>query len=145
MKTQILLFALVSILSTTIPMSAQDLSQHEWKDRLLLVLTTENSKDLYKEQMDLFKDNIAGLEERKLEVYSVMPDKYKKGIQAEKWMESTRLNDRYREDEKEFEVILIGLDGRVKLRQSEILSIEKLFSTIDKMPMRRNELRNKEN
>ncbi|WP_462319622.1 DUF4174 domain-containing protein [Marinilabilia sp.] len=145
MKTQILLFALVSILSTTIPMSAQDLSQHEWKDRLLLVLTTENSKELYKEQMDLFKDNIAGLEERKLVIYSVMPEKYKKGIQAEKWMESTRLNDRYREGGKKFEVILLGLDGRVKLRQSEILSIEKLFRTIDAMPMRRNELRNKEN
>jgi hypothetical protein len=126
-------------------MSAQDLSQHEWKDRLLLVLTTENSKELYKEQMDLFKDNIAGLEERKLVIYSVMPEKYKKGIQAEKWMESTRLNDRYREGGKEFEVILLGLDGRVKLRQSEILSIEKLFRTIDAMPMRRNELRNKEN
>lgn len=145
MKTQILLFALVSILSTTIPMSAQDLSQHEWKDRLLLVLTTENSKELYKEQMDLFKDNIAGLEERKLVIYSVMPEKYKKGIQAEKWVESTRLNDRYREGGREFEVILLGLDGRVKLRQSEILSIEKLFRTIDAMPMRRNELRNKEN
>ena len=145
MKTKILLFALVSILSTTIPMSAQDLSQHEWKDRLLLVLTTENSKELYKEQMDLFKDNIAGLEERKLVIYSVMPEKYKKGIQAEKWVESTRLNDRYREGGKEFEVILLGLDGRVKLRQSEILSIEKLFRTIDAMPMRRNELRNKEN
>ena len=124
-------------------MSAQDLASHEWKDRLLLVLTTENSIDLYKEQMNVLNAKIEGLEERKLVIYSVMPGKYKKGIHAEQWMQSTRLNDQYRQDEKEFEVILLGLDGGVKLRQSEVLSIEKLFETIDAMPMRRNEMRKK--
>ncbi len=124
-------------------MSAQDLSSHEWKDRLLLVLTSENSRDLYKEQMNILNDNFDGLEERKLVIYSVMPDQYKKGIHAEEWMKSSTLNDRYRQEGKEFEVILLGLDGRIKLRQSEILSIEKLFGTIDAMPMRRNEIRNK--
>lgn len=145
MKRQIILLALISIITTTIPMSAQDFSSHKWKDRLLLVLTTENSKDIYKEQMNVLKENIAGLEERKLVIYSVMPEKYRKGMNAEKWKKSTSLNGQYREDEKEFEVILIGLDGNVKLRQSEILSIEKLFGTIDAMPMRRNEMRNKKN
>ncbi|WP_158275629.1 DUF4174 domain-containing protein [Marinilabilia rubra] len=144
MKTHILLLVIASFLNTTLPMAAQDLSSHEWKDRLLLVLTTENSEDLYKEQMELFKDDIDGLEERKLVVYSVMPEQYKKGIQCEKWIESTSLNDQYRKGDKGFEIILLGLDGRVKLRQSEVLSIEKLFRTIDAMPMRRNKMRNKE-
>lgn len=145
MKIQILLLALISIISSTIPMSAQDISSHEWKNRLLLVLTTENSKDLYNEQIELLKENIAGLEERKLVIYSVMPEKYKKGIHAEKWIKSASLNNQYRQDEEKFEVILIGLDGRAKLRQSDIMSVEKLFGTIDAMPMRRNEMRNKEN
>lgn len=124
-------------------MSAQELSSHKWKDRLLLILTTENSKSQHHEQIKILQDNIEGLEERKLVIYSVMPEQYKKGIGAESWIESARLNDRYRQKGKEFEVILIGLDGGVKLRQSEILSIEKLFATIDAMPMRRNQIRNK--
>jgi hypothetical protein len=124
-------------------MSAQELSSHKWKGRLLLILTTENSKSRHQEQIKILQDNIEGLEERKLVIYSVMPDRYKKGIGAESWMKSARLNDYYRQEGKEFEVILIGLDGGVKFRQSEILSIEKLFATIDAMPMRRNEIRNK--
>jgi len=126
---------------TSITMSAQELSSHQWKDRLLLVLTTDNSKDLYREQMNILNDNTEGLEERKLVIYSVMPQQYKKGIEAESWMKSTRLNDRYRQQGEDFEVILIGLDGGIKLRQAEILSIEKLFATIDAMPMRSNEIR----
>jgi hypothetical protein len=41
-----------------------------------------------------------------------------------------------------FEIILIGLDGGIKLRKNDIVSREELFSIIDAMPMRRNEMRN---
>ncbi|OHX63799.1 hypothetical protein NH26_24710 [Flammeovirga pacifica] len=41
---------------------------------------------------------------------------------------------------KDFEVVLIGLDGGVKLRQSTILSKKALYDKIDSMPMRRAEL-----
>lgn len=128
-------------LTISISMYAQELSSHEWKDRLLLVLTTENTQSLYQEQINILQDNTEGLEERRMVIYSVKPDQYKKGLDAESWMKSTRLNDLYRQEDKEFEVILIGLDGRAKLRQTDILSIEKLFATIDAMPMRRNEIR----
>jgi hypothetical protein len=40
-----------------------------------------------------------------------------------------------------FEVILIGKDGGVKLRAKTPISIQELFSLIDAMPMRRQELR----
>lgn len=142
MKTvkKIFLYILISF-STSVSMSAQELSSHEWKDRLLLVLTTENTQSLYQEQINILQDNAGGLEERRMVIYSVKPDQYKKGLDAESWMKSTRLNDLYRQEDKEFEVILIGLDGRAKLRQTDILSIKKLFATIDAMPMRRNEIR----
>lgn len=38
-----------------------------------------------------------------------------------------------------FEVVLVGKDGRDKLRQSEPLSLEALYRLIDAMPMRRAE------
>ena len=39
-------------------------------------------------------------------------------------------------------MILIGLDGGVKLRQTEMISLDKLFTLIDGMPMRRREIKN---
>ena len=42
----------------------------------------------------------------------------------------------------DFEVILIGLDGGIKLRQDQTLLKQDLFRIIDAMPMRRNEIRN---
>lgn len=124
-------------------MEAQDLSSHQWKDRLLVILTNGQSSDLYLDQMNILNKDIDGLEERKLIIYSVLPERYKKGIHSEKWIKSTKLFDRFKQNGKDFEVILIGLDGGIKLRQSEKISTEKLFGTIDSMPMRRNEIRNK--
>jgi hypothetical protein len=138
---KILLYFLLTVIAS-VSISAQELSSHEWEDRLVLILTTENSKSLHQEQIRILQDNKEGLEERKLVIYSVMPDQYMKGVDAESWIKSTRLNDLYRQEGEEFEVLLIGLDGRVKLRQFGILSIEKLFATIDAMPMRRSEIRN---
>ena len=36
-----------------------------------------------------------------------------------------------------FEVILIGLDGYIKLQQNEVISAKNLFAIIDAMPMRK--------
>lgn len=53
---------------------------------------------------------------------------------------SNELYSEYKTRNNSFEVLLIGLDGGVKLRQAEVLSNEKLFGRIDQMPMRRREL-----
>lgn len=141
MKIQVISIVILIFFTVSAPMAAQDISQHEWKNRLLLILANENSKSLYRKQMDLLKENAEGLEERKMVIYTIMPDKYKKGLFSHSWKESADLNDRFREKNRDFEVILIGLDGGVKLRQTDVLSIEKLFSTIDAMPMRQREMR----
>lgn len=141
MQTRKIILYLILTLLPSVSMVAQDLSAHKWNDRLLLILYTENAQYLHQEQMMILQDNIEGLEERKLVIYSVMPDQYKKGMGSDNWIKSSRIHNRYSEEDKEFEVILLGLDGGIKLRQSEILSIEKLFATIDAMPMRRNEKR----
>ncbi|WP_345165985.1 DUF4174 domain-containing protein [Algibacter aquimarinus] len=40
------------------------------------------------------------------------------------------------------ELLLIGLDGGIKLRQSKMLYCKDLFSVIDVMPMRKSEINN---
>ena len=40
-----------------------------------------------------------------------------------------------------FKLVLVGKDGGVKLEQDAVLAPEELFAVIDRMPMRRNEMR----
>ncbi len=139
----ILFFSMITLLFSFSAISGQDLSDHEWKNRIVLILADQPQNEALDRQLTLFKNEKNGMEERKLIVYSITPDQYKTGWQKKKWKKSEKLYSQYKKENAPFEVILLGLDGRVKLRQTEILPTQKLFSVIDAMPMRRNELRNK--
>ena len=125
-------------------LSAQDLSEHRWKDRLLLVYTSDRDSEMFRKQLDAWMNDREGLEERKLELYSVTPSLVRRGWSEGKWEERDDSLDKFLSEKGDFEVTLLGLDGRVKLRQEKLLDSEKLYRTIDAMPMRQNELRNNE-
>ena len=67
---------------------AQSLEKHLWKERLVLVMTNNKKSDIYKKQIAALKGNIQGLEERRIIVYKITPDKYQKGIQNNLWINS---------------------------------------------------------
>ena len=125
-------------------LSAQDLSEHRWKDRLLLVYTSDRDSEMFRKQLDAWMNDREGLEERKLELYSVTPSLVRRGWSNGKWEERDDSLDTFLSEKGDFEVVLLGLDGNVKLRQEKLLDSEKLYRTIDAMPMRQNELRNNE-
>lgn len=122
---------------------AQDLSKHNWKNRLIIILTNDAQNEIYKNQVAEFKDEKEGFDERKLVVYHAIPGKYKTGFDNANWKKSTLLYERFKKSDSDFEVLLIGLDGGVKLRQNSLLTVQKLYSTIDVMPMRRQEIESK--
>lgn len=125
--------------------AAQNISKHQWKNRLVLILADDAESTMLKEQLNIFKANESGLEDRKLLVYQILPEQYKIGLnQKANWLPSGKLFQKYNSGRSVFEVILIGLDGGVKMKQSELLTIEDLFGTIDVMPMRRAELRRRQ-
>ncbi|MBD8489970.1 DUF4174 domain-containing protein [Echinicola sp. CAU 1574] len=122
---------------------AQEMSEHRWKDRLLIIKTIELSDSIYKKQINALQKNLGELKERKLVVYQFHKDKFKTGLDSKKawkhtenkeWVEALKLTN------NEFEIILIGLDGQIKRRQSQFLAPNELFGTIDAMPMRRQEM-----
>lgn len=120
---------------------AQDLSSHQWKDRLILILTEDTANETYQQQLDELYSDQQGLEDRKLVIYTILPDKFKRDDEAgQGWIQSGELYSKYKESDDSFEILLIGLDGGVKLRQDQFLSNKKLFDRIDQMPMRRREL-----
>lgn len=121
----------------------QDLEKHQWQNRVLLILTNDIDSDIFNTQVQSFEDYSKELSERKLIVYKVVPVDYKLINKDNTWINNQIIFNRYKQTNNVFEVILLGLDGGVKLRQSFYLTPEKLFTIIDGMPMRRSEIKSK--
>lgn len=121
---------------------AQDLQQHQWESRIIVVYSNETELDLVSMQSDLLMEESNKLSERKLVVIQATKDRYKIIFpENSEWVSSSLKDVLNISTKTEFEVFLLGLDGGIKLRQQEILQTEKLFSLIDGMPMRKAEIR----
>lgn len=125
-------------------MSSQSLSEFQWKNRLVVIFSeTEDTEEIEK-QTQLFNKELKGFKDRKLKLILVLPTKQKVIIpETSNWKDSNLFHELKGQDKTVFEVILIGLDGGVKLRQENILEPKKLFNLIDSMPMRQAEIRRK--
>jgi hypothetical protein len=126
-------------------LNAQNLEEHTWKNRILIVKTSDSASAIYQQQINEFDNAADELNVRKFVLYKITGDDFElidftngelntSGKIAGKSIGKT-LNDK-----ENFEVILIGLDGGIKLWQTEVLRKDALFSIVDAMPMRRNEI-----
>ncbi len=142
LKSHVLCFIILSTFLNCTKMNSQDLKKHQWENRLILVLTDASKSIEFKNQILELEAHKDGLDERKLFVYQIKPEVFKTGFSNSKeWTKSSKLFSEFANEYDSFRVILIGLDGGIKLEQTKFLSAEKLFSTIDAMPMRRSEMR----
>ena len=124
---------------------AQDLQQYQWENRIIVVYSNETELDLLSKQLELLKKEPNKLSERKILVIQAHKNRYKTIFPENSEWVSSSLKDELKISRKtEFEVFLLGLDGGIKLRQQEIVQTEKLFSLIDGMPMRKAEIRRKD-
>lgn len=143
------IFIIILLLAFSITnMTAQDLSKHQWQNRILIVQFDKVKQEKYVEQMRDLKTNQEGLTERKLIVYQVYDGMYRIGFDEKVEWKKAATSFLQKIDAKtnaEFTVLLIGLDGGIKVRQSKPLLMKELFGIIDAMPMRARELRNDEN
>lgn len=81
--------------------------------------------------------------ERKMLIFYITPKKYKRIHANEGWQQTNTVYNQYKKATTSFEMVLIGLDGEVKYRSATQQAYQKLFAIIDGMPMRRRELRRK--
>ncbi|WP_298246775.1 DUF4174 domain-containing protein [uncultured Christiangramia sp.] len=124
---------------------AQDLQQYQWQNRIIVLYANETELDLLTMQLELLTEEPNELLERKLLVIQAHKDRYKIIFpENSEWVSSTLKDELNIIKKTEFEVFLLGLDGGIKLRQQEIVQTEKLFSLIDGMPMRKAEVRRKD-
>lgn len=121
----------------------QDFGKHQWKHRLVVLLTEDLKSDVFHKQFTELRSDEKGLLDRKIKIYLATPTSFRIDEENSDWKLSTEFYKKYRKGNNQTEIILIGLDGTIKLRQNTFLSKKELFSTIDVMPMRVNELRSK--
>jgi len=141
--TKIVLFLILIV--TAMTLHAQDLQKHQWEHRILIVHTTDADSEKFVDQLQAFNGQEKGLIERKLILYKIIGNQlelldFKNSRPLDSGTISENFIYKYLQNTNDFKIILLGLDGGIKLQQESILSIDTLFNTIDAMPMRQREM-----
>lgn len=118
-----------------------DLSEYLWKNRLILLFSSQADASLYQRQYDLFRADQPGLDERDLLIFRVLPDRVVNETDAAGTELAAKLRKRYQVNNEPFLILLIGKDGSEKMRSDTVVSRDELYALIDSMPMRREEMR----
>lgn len=134
--------AALSALAMTAIAAADGLSSVRWEYRPLLLFTPTPLDNRLSRQTTILANDDRGLIDRRLAVFVVERNRVVTlfGAPAPE-ANAKRLRLRFRVPDASFRVVLIGLDGGAKLTSDAPVTAETLFSTIDAMPMRRRELR----
>lgn len=141
MKT--LFFFIVFLFFNIKFVNAQELSQHQWKNRIILLLTDSFENDSLRQQKEFLSKFSKELKERKLIQYEISPYYYRFGTNTDHIeLGTSTLFQKYNPTNEPFKIVLIGLDGGVKLEKNIAIDPSQIFELIDQMPMRQNELRN---
>ncbi|MEM7576208.1 MAG: DUF4174 domain-containing protein [Planctomycetota bacterium] len=120
-----------------------------WKARPLVVFAVNRENPQLARQIAFLKGDLDALQERKIQVIRCMPHGPiyfgVNGDRAE--ITDPAIAEAWRSlafdagNWARFGVSLVGLDGGVKMRSAEAVTIERLSALIDAMPMRQNEMR----
>lgn len=142
----IFLFLTLFFPFTMMFLGAQNLEGFRWQNRIVIVKSNLGATSQYQKQLQEFENAQAELSERKMVAFYITDESYKmidytKGAASKSDKLSTLFANDVLNKQHDFEVVLIGLDGGVKLRQTELLTKEQLFQLIDSMPMRANEIK----
>lgn len=122
----------------------QNIESNKWENRVLLILTDNTNSPVFKKQIIELKNHQKELKERKLIFYQIKKDGYKIGLdESIDWQKYSGFYIEYKKSKSPFEVLLIGLDGGIKKRETNLITSEALFAIIDVMPMRRSEINKK--
>ena len=129
-------FILLIFLNLDSLKSINHLSELKWKNRVLVVVTNEKE-----EIKDLITNHNNELNEREFVVIQLDDEKA--------FIDYTKMSKRFSQSilkkvkniPQEVYFVLIGKDGRIKNLFSKNTSVNEIFSEVDKMPMRINEMK----
>ena len=119
-----------------------DLSVFQWKNRLLFLFAPNRSHPMFSALHQSLAARQSEAAERDLVIFEIL-DSGASSMNNEVIDSETarRLREKFDVPAHEFTVILIGKDGRVKLDRKEQTPLDDIFALIDSMPMRQEEMR----
>ena len=131
---------LLLFLNLNSPKSINHLSDLKWKNRVLVVVTKEKE-----EIEDLIRNHNIELNEREFVI--IQFDGENAFIEDKKMSKrfSYSLEKKLKDVPEEVYLILIGKDGQIKNLYTKNSNLNEIFSDVDKMPMRMNEMLRKTN
>ncbi len=121
-------------------MWSQNVKSHQWKNRVVVISADKTNATLAEYQSSILIREKEKLVDRSIVIYKCI-DK-----QCMFYDENQNLKKvQFDKPVKGFSVVLVGLDGGEKFKSNNIEKASVFFDLIDKMPMRRQELRNLDN
>lgn len=118
------------------------LTKYQWKKRLLLLFAPSEETEAYKLQLQELLEQEKGLDERDLIILYIFANRVElPGGKSLDRSEAAGLRQHYIIPDKETVLLLIGKDGSEKLRSRDLITTDRLFLTIDAMPMRQQEMK----
>lgn len=118
------------------------LDDFQWKNRLLIIYSNVQKSAPFEGQLAKISQNKEGYQKRDLKVIILKNQKVDWNSNENHHLGFHQIVKKLNIEEiQPFQNLLIGKDGGVKLRSNSPISNEKLFETIDAMPMRQREMR----
>lgn len=121
------------------------LSDDRWQHRLVLVFAPSDHSPEYRNQMQAWQADAAGVKERDLKLVEVMgTGESRVDGQPIRPASAEALRRQFGITPEQFATILVGKDGTEKQRSQTPVNLAGLFQTIDAMPMRQQEMRSRQ-
>ncbi len=121
-----------------------DLSQFQWKNRLLFLFAPNRSHPLFEVLQKSIGAQQAEVADRDLVIFEILESGTSRMDTSDLDPQVAHsLRDKFDVSPSQFALILVGKDGSVKLNRQEQTQLEDIFALIDAMPMRMQEMRQK--
>ncbi len=127
MPPRILLATLLCVLTAPVA-TAQDLSEYLWLKRPLVIFADTPNNPHFKRQLELLEEDPQALTDRDV---VIITDTTPQPLSP--------LREKLRP--RGFSLVLLGKDGKVKLRKPRPWTVREISRAIDKFPLRIDELR----
>ena len=121
-----------------------DLTEFKWKNRLLFLFAEDANDPFFKNLQNQIMAQKAEVDDRDLIVFE-LPAKgpARMGATPLDQQQADSLRNHFGIPNDTFSLILVGKDGGIKLKRSDQVDLTEVFGLIDSMPMRQNEMRQK--
>ena len=126
-----------------------NLKDYKWNNRVVLVMANEVNLKYSQQVKEITNESIQNLLERQIILIEIQNNSYsifdpKSGEIGERnWKPTEDIFEKYLDKKDDFRFVLLGLDGGVKVDNTEVVTTKELFRKIDSMPMRRAEMRDR--